>query len=82
MSDIKSIMESNELHWNGIKLSENELKPIRDLLEMVALKTMNNVKVEDLESSFFYTLGKYKISNDADSTQSKFLGIKKVQLVQ
>ncbi|MCA1029569.1 helix-turn-helix transcriptional regulator [Bacillus timonensis] len=32
----KDLLTSRDLHWDGVPLSEEELKPIRDLLELVA----------------------------------------------
>jgi transcriptional regulator with XRE-family HTH domain len=38
--DIKQFFEKDQLHWNGRPLSEDELEPIRKLLEIVVRDRM------------------------------------------
>lgn len=33
--NIKKLLEKGELHWDGVPLTDEQLKPIRDLLEVV-----------------------------------------------
>jgi transcriptional regulator with XRE-family HTH domain len=47
-NNLEVILRANNLHWDGVPLTEDELQPIRDLLRIVAreraphYKTQNN----------------------------------------
>lgn len=49
--DMKQILEDNELNWDGIPLSENDLRPIRDLLELVVKERLPKQKKYVRESN-------------------------------
>ncbi|WP_027416269.1 helix-turn-helix domain-containing protein [Aneurinibacillus terranovensis] len=41
-TNAKLLLQNRQLHWDGIKLEEDELKSIRDFLEYVVLERVGN----------------------------------------
>lgn len=49
--NIKKIFEEGELHWDGVPLTKEQLKPIRDLLEVVVRERLPKYLAEKNKKS-------------------------------
>ncbi|MGG3737226.1 helix-turn-helix domain-containing protein [Aeribacillus pallidus] len=56
----KELLNDKDLHWDGVPLSDAELKPLRDLLELVVKERLPKVCQDAKEN----TKGKKESEND------------------
>lgn len=45
----KELLKENDLHWDGIPLTDEELKPLRDLLELVVRDRLPKIIQDEKE---------------------------------
>ena len=45
--NVKELLKEDELHWDGVPLTDEELKPLRDLLEVVVRERLPKTKKEE-----------------------------------
>lgn len=49
--NVKELLKEDELHWDGVPLTDEELKPLRDLLEIVVKERLPKIKKKEEEKN-------------------------------
>lgn len=44
--NVKELLKEDELHWDGVPLTDEELKPLRDLLDVIVRERLPKYKYE------------------------------------
>jgi transcriptional regulator with XRE-family HTH domain len=49
--NVKELLKENDLHWDGVPLTDQELKPLRDILELIVRHRLPKAIQEEKEKS-------------------------------